>query len=336
MSLSTREYIESILGKVNWDFSKASAGAFAPSNIALSKYWGKRDKALNLPFTDSVSISLGNLGAVTNVKNTQEDNDVVFLNDIEVDRNNPFYIRLVKFLDLCRPGDDFKFSIDTVSNIPVGAGIASSACGFAALTKALNEFFSWGLSNEKLSMLARLGSGSAARSMWDGFVYWHAGNSNDGKDCYAELMPYEWPEIRVGLILIETGPKIISSTDAMNRCVATSKFYSDWPKVCNVVLREVCSAIESKDFEKLGYFSEHSATKMHEMIRASVPSIDYSTIKTYDAIERILGMRRNGHNVYFTQDAGPNIKVLYMKEEQNNLLKEFPEMVTTTPFKSSR
>ena len=249
LSLSTREYIESILGKVNWDFSKASAGAFAPSNIALSKYWGKRDKALNLPFTDSVSISLGNLGAVTNVKNTQEDNDVVFLNDIEVDRNNSFYIRLVKFLDLCRPGDDFKFSIDTVSNIPVGAGIASSACGFAALTKALNEFFSWGLSNEKLSMLARLGSGSAARSMWDGFVYWHAGNSNDGKDCYAELMPYEWPEIRVGLILIETGPKIISSTDAMNRCVATSKFYSDWPKVCNVVLREVCSAIESKDFE---------------------------------------------------------------------------------------
>ena len=144
--------------KLKLNLLNKKSSAYAPSNIALCKYWGKRNIELNLPVTSSLSLSLGNKGATTSVGLYVGDNeqDKVILNNEEVNFNSVFYIRLKKFLDLFRLDNNFYFKIDTKLNIPYAAGLASSACGFAALVLALNKFFGWNLSLKDLSILARL------------------------------------------------------------------------------------------------------------------------------------------------------------------------------------
>ena len=144
--------------------------AFAPTNIALCKYWGKRNAELNLPMTSSLSISLPDKGSMTNVALVDKPHDVIILNDEEIPHDSDFSRRIVQFLDLFRPEKNWHLMIYIKMNLPVAAGLASSACGFASLISALNDIFAWQLSHTDLSILARIGSGSAARSLWNGFV----------------------------------------------------------------------------------------------------------------------------------------------------------------------
>ncbi|MEM7295796.1 MAG: diphosphomevalonate decarboxylase, partial [Pseudomonadota bacterium] len=150
-----------------------AAEVFAPSNIALSKYWGKRDFGLNLPLNSSVSISLGRLGTLTRVAPAEVD-QVVFQGEM-LAPDAPFARKIRAFVDLFRGCGGPALRIETENTIPTAAGLASSASGFAALTLALDQAFGTMLPKEALSMLARLGSGSAARSIWHGFVHWDRG-----------------------------------------------------------------------------------------------------------------------------------------------------------------
>jgi diphosphomevalonate decarboxylase len=152
----------------------AGGYAFAPSNIALCKYWGKRDEELNLPVTASLSISLGRLGSTTKLS-LRPDSDVVRLDKKELAPDSPFARRIGAFLDLFRRDAGMYFEVEAVNTIPTAAGFASSASGFAALVTALDELFGWELDKRELSILARLGSGSACRSLHHGFVEWRAG-----------------------------------------------------------------------------------------------------------------------------------------------------------------
>ena len=165
--------------------------AFAPTNIALCKYWGKRNADINLPITSSLSVALPTKGATTTLSVRDQSNDFVLLNNKVLTPESPFVKRLTAFLDLFRPDKNWYLTIDIKMNIPVAAGLASSACGFASLTLALNELFEWKLSKRELSILSRLGSGSASRSLWNGFVEWHA--AADGcLDSYAEPLIAEF------------------------------------------------------------------------------------------------------------------------------------------------
>ncbi len=186
------------------------AVAFAPTNIALCKYWGKRNTELNLPMTSSLSISLGDKGATTEVAEIQGQ-DEIWLNQQKVDLGTTFAQRLVQFLDLFRPAAKVAYRVRTQINIPVAAGLASSACGFAAVVLALDKLYGWELDESALSIIARLGSGSAARSLWHGFVEWHAGIAEDGMDSYAQLLPWQWPQLRIGLHIINSQQKPLSS-----------------------------------------------------------------------------------------------------------------------------
>lgn len=151
--------------------------AYAPANIALVKYWGKRDEALNLPVTGSLSISLGPLGSHVELARSDAAADGVWLNGKKLAAESSFARRAGAFLDLFRPAEDFFFDLKARNTVPTAAGFASSASGFAALAKAADGLFGWGLSTRELSILARLGSGSAARSLEDGFVEWQAGTA---------------------------------------------------------------------------------------------------------------------------------------------------------------
>ncbi len=310
-----------------------TAEAFAPSNIALVKYWGKSDLVLNKPTNDSLSISLDNLGAITNItlkSNKQNQtsklcHDKIYLNDDLVDTDSKFFIRLNKFLDLFRPSSNYYFIVKTSLNIPMGCGVASSACGFAALTLALDKLFQWDLPKEKLSQIAQIGSGSAARSIFDGFVHWRTDSS-------IYKLEDSWPELRVGLCIITNKPKAIGSTEAMLRTQATVPEYKNWPDYAQSLINPTINSIKNKDFTRFGEISEQCAIKMHKLINSCTPAINYDLEKTCALKGKVKNLRENGLEIYFTQDAGPNLKLLFLSDNLDQVLENFPDLQVIKPF----
>ncbi|HSW93771.1 MAG TPA: diphosphomevalonate decarboxylase [Gammaproteobacteria bacterium] len=310
----------------------ASSKAYASSNIALCKYWGKRDQELNLPVTSSFSISLKNKGATTELAVHKSAYDEAFLNGQAVDWVSPFGKRLLAFLDLFRVERDLHFSLNIKTNIPIGAGLASSACGFASLTKALDALFGWKLKEHELSILARLGSGSASRSIWQGFVEWHAGIRADGMDSFGELIADQWPELRLGLLVLNEREKSVSSRDAMQRTVTTSPLYSAWPTKVNRDLSALKQAISLKDFQLFGKTAESNAMTMHATMLSAWPTICYFLPETIFAMNQIWQLRHDGLPVFFTQDAGPNLKLIFLEKDSATVASHFPKMEVIAPF----
>ena len=135
---------------------RSEGQAFACANIALCKYWGKRNSELNLPVTSSLSIGLGEKGSITHIKVIEQQQDQIYLNNVECDPNSAFSQRVVQFLELFRGKKQYRFLLQTSSNIPVAAGLASSASGFASLTLALDQLFQWQLHPHQLSIFSTL------------------------------------------------------------------------------------------------------------------------------------------------------------------------------------
>ena len=312
--------------------AKNSGFAFAPSNIALSKYWGKRDAALNLPVNSSLSVSLGKLGTKTELRLADE--PAVYLNGRSVDLADGFAIRTVEFLKNF-PMVGRSFEVRTENNIPTAAGLASSASGFAALVLALDDLAGWKLDRRKLSMLARLGSGSASRSVYTGFVQWNAGISPDGLDSYAEPLPQEWPAFRIGVLELSAARKPVGSRDGMNRTVQTSELYKSWPAQANRDIDTIRSAIDAHDFTALGKTAEHNALSMHATMMSAWPPLIYLQPESMEMIHRVQQIRAAGLEVYLTIDAGPNIKLLFLEENESAVLAAFPGLQIVAPFEAS-
>ncbi len=301
--------------------SKKYGEAFAPSNIALIKYWGKRDEELILPNTSSLSISLKNLGTKTTIRTAEKDR--VLLNEEELSLNSNFSKRIFDFINLFR-SKDCNFEIKTYNNIPTAAGVASSASGGAALVLALNDLFEWNLSKKYLSILARLISGSACRSVYDNkFVIWNKGNDPNGMDSYGVPLEYKWDELKIGLILLEQKEKKISSREAM-KSAHTSSYYKEWPKKVELDLKNIIEAIKQKDFNLLGQIAENNSLFMHKIIQTTIMPTNFLTNKTISMINKICEIRKkNKIPIYFTIDAGPNIKIIYLKKFREEILKYF-------------
>jgi diphosphomevalonate decarboxylase len=306
--------------------------AFAPTNIALCKYWGKRDTELNLPMTSSLSVALPDKGAMTNIALCDQADDIVVLNGKALTADSQFVRRIKEYLDLFRPKQAWHLYIDINVNIPIAAGLASSACGFASLVGALNDLFVWKLDKRELSILARLGSGSAARSFWTGFVEWHAGVMPDGMDSYAEPLKYEWPELHIGLLPISDKQKPISSSEAMQHTVNSSVLYSDWPKKVarDMVIQR--QALQIKNFSLLAGAAESNALTMHATMLSSWPPVCYFLPETIAAMHQVWDLRRQGLEVYFTQDAGPNLKLLFLEKDKTAVQAAFPQIEVVRLF----
>lgn len=319
--MTRREFVNRLL-KRSKGKSAARGEAFSPSNIALCKYWGKRDRELNLPVNSSLSVSLGKLGTRTIVK-CSKTADRIYLNGKPAPKD--FAARISAFLDLFRADGQF-FEVRTRNNIPTAAGLASSASGFAALVKALDQLFGWGFNLRELSMLARLGSGSAARSLYDGFAVWHAGVRADGMDSYAEGFSKDWKNLRIGILEISRLRKKTGSTDGMNRTVETSELYEAWPAQAECDFDELRTAVAAQDFPMLGKTAENNALAMHATMLAAWPPLCYWKPQTVAAMQKVWTARENGLEIYFTMDAGPNLKLLFLKEDQAAVKKLFPKV----------
>ncbi len=306
--------------------------AFAPTNIALVKYWGKRDVELNLPLTSSLSIALPDKGALTKVTLHDQPQDIITLNGREIPTDSAFAARTSRFLDLFRSEKKWTVKIDISMSIPVAAGLASSACGFASLVSALNDLFLWKLRKRDLSILARLGSGSAARSLWNGFVEWHAGVQSDGMDSFAEPLTFEWPELCIGILTVSAAEKAVSSREAMQRTVNSSLLYGNWPKKVSQDMAILKQALQVKNFALFGGTAESNALTMHATMLSSWPPICYYLPETIAAMQQIWKLRNEGLELYFTQDAGPNLKLLFLVEDKEKVEAQFPSMETIKVF----
>lgn len=304
------------------DFNE-NAKVFAPTNIALCKYWGKRNQELNLPETSSLSISLDSLGAKTNIKVNKLAQDNIILNGDLVAKDSEFSKKLLAYLNLFRQQKNIYFDFEIESNIPIAAGLASSACGFASIVKSLNALFNWNLSSTQLSILARLGSGSASRSIYNGFVEWHKGLRDDGMDSFAEPLDIKWPQLKIGLLMLSKAKKSISSRVAMQQTVETSMLYKAWPSQVTRDLELIKSAIFTKNFELLGKTVENNALAMHATMLAAKPAISYCLPETLVQMQKIWALRDAGLDIYFTQDAGPNLKLLYLERDKEKVVSEF-------------
>lgn len=326
------DVVKHILRNTNHgSFVHADGGyAWAPSNVALCKYWGKRDLELNLPHTSSLSISLGNKGTFTKITHASSQ-DSFTLNGNHVLLESQFAVRLQNYLNLFRPKNSY-YAIEFESNVPLAAGMASSACGFASLVLALDKLYAWGLSKQDLSILARLASGSACRSIWEGFVEWQRGDDPDGLDSFGVPLPNIWPELRIGALILSAKEKPISSTRAMQLTVETSRLYEKWPDQVAHDLAVIKQALATKDFVLLGETAETNAMSMHLTMMQASPPIVYSLPETLAAMKKISALREEGVLVYFTQDAGPNLQLLFLAEDETRILTAFPQLEIIHPF----
>src|SRR2546422_4158869 len=278
----------------------ADSTARANINVALVKYWGKRDTALNLPATGSISLTLDGLRAEARVGFGAGEADWLEIDGVPAAGNEA--ARLARFLDVVREGAGRRerARVAMCSRVPRGIGLASSAAAFAALALAASRAAGLALDPPGLSALARRGSGSAARSIFGGFVEWHRGERADGVDSFAEpLAPVDHWDVRTVVAVTSTAPKAVSSRDGMLR-TAASPFYPAWVAGAEADLAETRAAIRARDLEALGLVAEHSALKMHAAALAARPPLVYWRPATIECIHRVWALRAEGGAAVFT------------------------------------
>lgn len=299
------------------------ATAKAHTNIALIKYWGKRNDALILPTNNSLSVTLDGLHTTTKVTfDTDLKRDQFKLNGEFIE--GTAYDRVVKFLDLIRNQGDrpnLFAHIQSENAVPTAAGFASSASGFAALAGAATKALGMDIDLPALSRITRQGSGSACRSVYGGFVEWQKGEREDGTDSYAvPIAPQNHWDLRIAAVVLTAKEKDVSSRVGMKRTVDTSVFYDGWLQSIPKDLRDIKKAIKTKDFEQLGEISEANCLKMHATTLGAVPPFTYWQDETMTVMETVQYLRKKGIPAYFTIDAGPNVKVLYPPRDEEKVL----------------
>lgn len=287
------------------------ASARAGANFALIKYWGKRDRALNLPDVGSISLTLEALHTETTVRfDPALAADELVLDDESAPDRAP---RISAFLDVIRKRAGVRgfARVETTNNFPTAAGLASSASGFAALTVAAAAALGQDWDARKLSELARIGSGSAARSIFGGFVEMKRGRYGTGSDSVAKPLAdaRHWP-LQVAVAITTRAEKDVGSTEGMQRTADTSPFYRGWVENQESDLAEAREAIAAKDFERLAEVSEGSALAMHGLAMSARPGLLYFNASTIECLHRIRALRADGVPVFFTVDAGPQVKAI--------------------------
>lgn len=288
-----------------------AATAEALSNIAFIKYWGNRDHSLRLPSNPSLSMNLAGLKTITTVAFEPDlERDDITINGQRAAR--PAADRVTGHLNLVRAlaGSSSAARVESRNTFPSGAGIASSASGFAALTVAAIAAAGMTLTESQLSALARRGSGSASRSIPSGYVEWNIGTEPSGADSYAVSIapPDHWDLVDV-IAVLSAAHKATGSTEG-HGLADTSPFQAarvaGAPERLNVCRR----ALVSRNFEALAAVVEEDAVAMHAVMMTSRPPLFYWQPLTLAIIAAVPLWRSAGLPVCFTVDAGPNVHCL--------------------------
>lgn len=283
--------------------------AVAQPNFALIKYWGKVDEDLIIPATGSLSLTLDIYPTTTTVEVIADQPfdtatlDGVSLNTTELSRIETVleYVRAIS-------GRIDRAVITSTNSVPTAAGLASSASGFAALAVAASSAYGLEADSTLLSRIARRGSGSACRSIFDGLVRWNAGTTDETS--HAEQLEWTGDELAMIIVVVSAGRKQISSREAMRLTAETSPYYQAWVESNNQLLLQASEAVQAGDFSTLGQLTELSTMRMHASMLAADPAIRYLAGRSVDLFDQVQRLRADGLECFATADAGPNVKIL--------------------------
>ncbi len=297
--------------------SDSTVTVSAAANIALIKYWGKSEQAGNQPATASLSIGLEDLRTTTTVSLADHDSIQGKLDDKGQSRLAAFIESFRKRFDIDQP-----LAVTTQNNFPTASGLASSASGFAAVTLALSHLFTKDMTNLEKSRIARSGSGSAARSVYGGYVQVVLSDNS-----YAEpIMPAsDWP-LDVIVAVTQEESKTIGSSDAMRQTAATSPMYRDWVSTHADDMAIARTALKNRDFKTLAEISEHNCLKMHSTMITSKPPVLYWKPATIAIIHLVHELRAGGAQVFFTIDAGAQVKLVCEPDDTQDVYQALETM----------
>ncbi len=299
-----------------------SAVACAHPNLALVKYWGQRDAALNLPANGSISLNLSGATTTTQVIfDAGQAEDRVEINGRLAD--TAARERVMAHLDRVRAlaGVTSRAQVISSNDFPADAGVASSAAAFAALSLAATRALGLELDERRLSILARKGSGSACRSIPGGFVEWVAGD--DDASSYAfSLASADFWDLRVVTVAWPGMRKRLSSLQG-HRAAPTSPFYAARLAAVGRTLTEVRTALLTRDFAALGRAAEREAASLHAIAMTStakaypwLSGLLYAAPETLRLVQDVQSWREDGLQVYVTLDAGPSVHLLCLGDDE--------------------
>lgn len=302
-----------------------TATALAHPNIALIKYWGDIDPDLHIPANGSISMNLAELFTKSTVTfDASLPHDLLRINNQMIQGET--LERVKAFLDHVRQRAQLSAcaNVESVNNFPMSSGIASSASGFAALALAMTQAAGLSLSEKELSRLARLGSGSACRSIPGGFVEWYAGS--DDEDSYAVSIapPAHW-EISDCIAVVSQDEKSISSK--VGHSLAASSILQQ-TRVDDAHRRlDICrQALLTRDFDALAQIVELDSNLMHFVMLTSQPPLLYWQPATVTVVLAVQAWRKTGLPVCYTIDAGPNVHVLCPSEHEKNTSEKLEQL----------
>jgi diphosphomevalonate decarboxylase len=303
------------------------ASCTASPSLALLKYWGKLEGGENLPATPSLAVTLGGLFTRTWVRAAQTDSVTIAGEKQEPDRYARFFDCLRASLRVA-----VRFEARSTNSFPTAAGLASSSSGFAALAGACARTAGQEPSAEEISRLARIGSVSAARSVFGGFVLLPAG----GRSAVPVHDRSHWPELRIVVAVTRRGQKPVSSRDGMARTAATSPFFPQWVSQSKALLPEALTALKERDLEKLGDVVRASSAMMHATALAARPPVLYWIPATLAVMDACRELREQGVGAWETVDAGPQVKILCaagdVEKVTRRVVERAPEVHTLTCF----
>lgn len=282
------------------------------ANIAIIKYWGKEDQEKMIPSTSSISLTLDNMYTQTSVSflPDSENSDQFYINGQL--QNEQEHQKISAIINQFRLFNAPFVKVDTINNMPTAAGLSSSSSGLSALVKACNQLFKTGLDQEALAQKAKFASGSASRSFFGPVAAW---DKDTGKIYQVKT------DLKMGMIMLvlNDAKKPISSREGMRLCRETSQTFDQWVAQSQKDYQAMLGHLKANDFEKVGLLTEANALAMHATTKTANPPFSYLTPESYQAMERVRALRQQGYACYFTMDAGPNVKVLCLEEDLDQL-----------------
>ena len=302
-----------------------SATAQASPNIAFIKYWGDRDSRLHIPSNSSISMNLDGLFTRTRVAfDPSLSHDELSINDMQ--QAGQAFDRVSAHLDIIRglSGVKTQARVESENNFPAGAGIASSASAFAALSLAASAAGGLSLNEAGLSRLARLGSGSACRSIPAGFVEWQAGGTDEDSYAYSIAPPKHWGLVDC-IAIVSKEHKDVGSRqghELADTSLLQASRVMDPPRR----LSECRTAILEQDFERMAEISELDCNLMHAVMMSSSPRLIYWTPATLALVQAVQKWRKSGLPVFYTIDAGPNVHVISLNGWENKVMQKISQL----------
>ena len=306
--------------------------ALSHPNKALVIYWGNEDNTLRIPTRSSMSITLQGinhpLDYIVRLKTVQSaDRDRIFIDGTE--DMGEIRTQFVRHLELMRTYTGFKEKIEvsTTKTFPVGSGLAGSAASASAMAEAFASLVGKNANRKLVSIMARLGSGSASRSVFGGSVVWHKGNSDASS--YAEQLFDEnhW-DIRNVIALVSSDPKKVRSVDGMNLSKKTCPelLYSVFTNVSSDHIGQASYAMATRDIEKLGTIYEKENALFRQVCLKTTPRLDYWAKATYDVFEKVVNLRNDRIPAYAGTDAGPNVHILTLPKHVEQVTRVIGEV----------